>query len=225
MSKKEKTANLEVLIECEVRDKNGKILSVHRQKSKSLLKNFAKILRTMLVPAIPTAVGSSTVSLTDTGGATRTFTGAYLVNTGATSSVYVGLYPLNAGAPTGNDAYGIQVGTGTGAVSRDDYQLGYKILNGTGSGQLSYGAMTIEDTDGTPPDTTFRLIRTFTNNTSSSITVYEIGLVIANSLIPVTSTISPTTYYFLIARDLLTTPQTVPAGATLTVRYIFKVTA
>jgi hypothetical protein len=223
MSKKEKTANLEVLIECEVRDKNGKILSVHRQKSKSLLKNFAKMLRTMLVPAIPTATGSSTVSLTDTSGATRTFTGAYLAQTGG--AAYVGLYPLNAGAPIGNDAYGIQVGLGTGSVTRDDYQLGYKISHGTGSGQLSYGAMTVEDTDGTPPDTTFRLIRTFTNNTSSSITVYEIGLVIANSIIPITTSISPTTYYFLIARDLLSTPQTIPAGATLTVRYIFKVTA
>jgi len=225
MSKKEKTANLELLIECEVRDKNGKILSVHRQKSKSLLKNFARMLRTMLVPSIPTTTGQSTVSLTDTGGTSRTFTGAYLAYTGSSAAVYVGLYPLCAGAPSGNDAYGIQVGTGTGAVTRDDYQLGGKIANGSGSGQLVYGAMTVEDTDGTPPDTVFRLIRTFTNNTSSSITVYEIGLVIANSIIPVTSSISPTTYYFLIARDVLSTPQSIPAGATLTVRYIFKVTA
>jgi hypothetical protein len=228
MSKKEKTANLEVLIECEVRDKNGKILSVHRQKSKSLLKNFAKMLRTMLYPSLPTAPSTNTVAVTtslyDTSGASKSFY-ASLVGWSPGTSYYFGLYPLCAGAPAGNDAYGIQVGTGTGAVTRDDYQLVYKILNGTGSGQLSYGAMTVEDTDGTPPDTVFRLIRTFTNNTSSSITVYEIGLVIANVYVPWGSSFSPTTSYFLIARDLLSTPQTIPAGATLTVRYIFKVTA
>jgi hypothetical protein len=224
MSKNGKTANLELLIECEVRDKNGKILSVHRQKSKSLLKNFARILRTMLVPAIPTAAGSSTVSLTDTGGASRTLYGAWIGSIGA-SPVYAGLYPMCVGAPLGNDAYGILVGTGASAVSRDDYQLGGKIANGSGNGQLSYGAMTVEDTDGTPPDTTFRLIRTFTNNTSSSITVYEIGLVIANCYQPPSSSLSPTTYYFLIARDVLSAPQSIPAGATLTVRYIFTVTA
>jgi uncharacterized membrane protein YczE len=83
--------------------------------------------------------------------------------------------------------------------------------------------MTVEDTDGTPPDTTFRVIRTFTNNTSSPITVYEIGLAIANAYNIGGTTIY--TYYFLIARDVLSSPQTIPAGATLTVRYIFKVTA
>jgi hypothetical protein len=130
-----------------------------------------------------------------------------------------------ASAPLGNDAYGIQVGSGTTAVSRDNYALATKISHGTAAGQLSYGAMTVEDTDGTPPDTVFRLIRTFTNNTTDPITVYEIGLAIANSYHPIYDSWSLTTYYFLITRDVLSAPLTVPAGATLTVRYVLKVTA
>jgi hypothetical protein len=77
-----------------------------------------------------------------------------------------------------------------------------------------YGASTLEACDGTPPDTQFRVIRTFTNDYSSSLTVNEIGMAISANYYG---------YYFLIARDLAT--QAVPAGATLTVRYILKVTA
>jgi hypothetical protein len=223
MSQNGKTANLELLIECEVKDKNGRILSVHRQQAKSLLKNFAKMLRTMAVAPI-TFNSSQTTSLTDTSGTSRTYCGACITPPpSATTSYALGTSPLSVNAGAGVDSYGIQVGTGASAVTRDDYQLGGKIVHGNASGQLSYGAMTVEDTDGTPPDTTFRVIRTFTNNTSSPITVYEIGLVIANAYNIGGTTIY--TYYFLIARDVLTAPQSIPAGATLTVRYIFKVTA
>jgi len=229
MSKNEKTTNIELLIECEVRDKNGRILSVHRQPAKSLLKNFAKMLRTILAPAVPTSapnyVLSSTASLTDTSGTSKTFYGAYMEYSGASNIFYCGLFPMCALAPLGTDAYGIQVGTSASSVNRDQYQLGGKIAHGSGSGQLSYGAMTVEDIDGTPPETIFRLIRTFTNNTTDPMTVYEIGLIIGNSYENMRTSFAPTTSYFLIARDVLSSPQTIPAGATLTVRYIFKVTA
>ncbi len=210
-------ANVELEVELEVRDKNGKLISVHRQQSKSLLKNFARILRTMFFAVGDQSSYAVSTTLTDTSGASKTFYGAYTYGTGAS-----GLAPICANAPSGNDTHGIQVGNSSTTVTRDDFQLGGKIANGTSAGQLSYGSMTVEDTDGTPPDTVFRLIRTFTNNTSSAITVYEIGLVIANTYI---SAGSRATNYFLIARDVLSAPQSIPAGATLTVRYIFKVTA
>jgi hypothetical protein len=216
MSQKEKTANLDLILECEIRDKNGKLISIHRQPSKSLLKNFARMLRTMLNNAIPTGAISSTVTLKDVNGASNPFYGAFIA--GGTS----GLAPLCALAPQYDDSYGIQVGAAATSVDRDQYQLSGKIPNGTSAGQLTYGSMTVEDTDGTPPDTTFRLIRTFTNNTTGDVTVWEIGLAIANTIDNYGSFSSNK---FLTARDVLSSPQTVPAGATLTVRYIFKVTA
>jgi hypothetical protein len=127
-------------------------------------------------------------------------------------------------APQNDDTYGIQAGTSPASVSRDDYMLGGKILSGSGNGQLAYGSMTVESPDGTPPNTVFRAIRTFTNNTGENITVYEIGLVAANQYGYYQSS-APTPAYILVARDVLTTPQTIPSGATLTVRYIFTVTA
>jgi hypothetical protein len=220
MSQKEKTANLELILECEIRDKNGKLISIHRQPSKSLLKNFARMLRTAFNIVAPTGSASSTVTLTDTGGTSRTFYGAFMG--GTTTMNNQGLAPLCALAAQYDDTYGIQVGAASTSVDRDQYQLSGKIPNGTSAGQLTYGSMTVEDTDGTPPDTIFRLIRPFTNNTTGDVTVWEIGLAIANVW---ASNSVPTKYNFLIARDVLSSPQTVPAGATLTVRYIFKVTA
>jgi hypothetical protein len=174
----------------------------------------------MLNNAIPTGTINSSVTLKDVNGASNPFYGAYASS--GTLTYGSGLAPLCALAPQYNDTYGIQVGAAAVSVDRDQYALSGKIPNGTSAGQLTYGSMTVEDTDGTPPDTVFRLIRTFTNNTTGDVTVWEIGLAIANVYN------NGGTFYnnnFLIARDVLSPPQTIPAGATLTVRYIFKVTA
>ncbi len=206
MSKKNGNVNLQLVLECEVRDKNGKLISKHQQASKSLLRNFALALRGLMYGGAT----NGSVTLTDTGGAGRGYPN--LMNQASA------VFSVNAG--TGNDNYGIQVGVGTTGVTRGDYKLENKIPNGSGAGQLSYGASTIETPDGTPPDTTFRVIRPFTNNSNASITVNEIGLVFYEY-----QGTSPNDVYFMIARDVLSSPQSVPSGATLTVRYMFKVTA
>lgn len=209
---------LEVILETEVRDKNGKLISIHRQPARSLLKNFAVMLRTML-SAYYIAGGSYSITATlkDITGADTAFYGAYSAQTG-----YIGLVPFFANAPAGVINCGIVVGNNSTPVSRNDFKLISQILHGSDVGQLSYGSMTVEETNGVAPDTIFRLIRTFTNNTSDIITVAEIGLYVGNNRI---YNSTPNVAYFCIARDVLSPSQTVPAGATLTVRYIFKVTA
>jgi len=106
------------------------------------------------------------------------------------------------------------VGTGTTSVTRDDYTLEAQIPHGFGDNQLVYGEVTVEDVDGSPPDSIWRVLRTFTNESDATITVTEIGLIALVQGQPV-----------LIARDVLDTPQDVPVFATLTVRYVFTVTA
>jgi hypothetical protein len=59
----------------------------------------------------------------------------------------------------------------------------------------------------------FRVVRGFTNGSGGTITVKEIGLVIANQKEGLTL------YNFLMARDVLGSPQDVPDGSTLTIRY------
>jgi len=192
--------NMDLTYEMEVRDKDNNLIAFQRKQSRSLLKNFLRAIRGLMYGTAQ----YNGESLVDTSGITRTY--PYI------SAVAQEIFCTNS--PITNANYGIIVGTGVTVVNRDQYALAAKIAHGNGSGQLMYGASTLEACDGTPPDTQFRIIRTFTNDYSGAITVNEIGLAFYQLYGP---------YYFLIARDLAT--QLVPIGATLTVRYILKVTA
>ena len=196
------TTKVKMEIECEIRDKDGKLIKKTRQKADSLVKNFAGLLRGIMYGA----ANNVSTPVKDTTGTIRNVPAV----TASGHSI------MNVAAGVNDDSYGLQVGTGDAPVTRDDYKLESKISHGSGSGQLLYGAVTVESVNGTPPASRFRIIRTFTNNTTETITVKEIGLVCLHGW---------QYWTILIARDVLSTPQDVPSGATLTVRYIFEVTA
>lgn len=201
--------NLDLFYEIEIRDINGKVTSKFRRHSKSLLKLFALALKSALSgTAANQTLGFSAL---DTSNVSRTF------YTGLASNYWTF---MAAQAPTATDAFGIQIGRSTTPVTRDDFMLQNKCTHGTGTNQFWYGAITVEDVAGVAPSSTFRIIRTFTNNSGFSIVdVNELGLVILNWYGGVG------TFYFLIARDVFGSPITVPNGSTMTVRYIFSVTA
>jgi len=200
--------NLDLFYEIEIRDAKGKITSKFRRRSKSLLKLFALALKCVL-----SGTGANqTLSFTalDTSNVSRTF--------------YAGLAAsywtfMATQAPTATDAFGIQIGRSTTPVTRDDFMLQNKCTHGTGTNQFLYGATTVEDVAGVAPSSTFRIIRTFTNNSGLSIDVNELGLVILNWYTGAGA------FYFLTARDVFGGPVAVPNGSTMTVRYIFSVTA
>jgi predicted RNA methylase len=78
-------------------------------------------------------------------------------------------------ASVGDDSYGIIAGTGTTAVTIDDYKIETKIAQGTGTGQLSYGAVTLSITnDGT--DQIVEIQRQVINNSGGTITIKELAL-------------------------------------------------
>jgi len=198
-------ANLQLHAELEVRDKYGKLITRRRFKSKSLLKNFAMALRGLMYGII----NEKCDTLKDTGGINRTYPDGTMS------------YPIfKTQAPVNIDAYGIQVGVGTQAVIRDDYMLATKCSHGSGVDQFMYGAVALESVDGTPPVSQWRIIRTFSNNSGATITVNEMGLVF--NAFQVTGSLN---IYVMIARDKLVTGVDVANGQTLTVRYIFSVTA
>jgi len=182
----------EAYIEVEVRDKDGNIIHYHRQKARTWVKNFFIILRYGNANSVPQAQRQDgTVTSTNT-----TFTDMFKVT-----------------SPTGDSNYGILVGMGTKAWAIDDYKLDNKITHGSSSNQLLYGNTTVEDLIMESNRIYYRIIRTFTNSSGSTITVTEVGL--AMSLY---------NNYVIIARDLLNPPATVPNGSTLTVRYIIQMT-
>jgi len=204
MSRKEKELPLNVEWEVEVRDKNGKLLERKRGQSKSLLANFLR----MLYGLFAGLSGTGYITIKDTSGVGRSYPSLY--GTG---------WPIaRVVAPVNDDTHGILVGSGDAPVDPEQYALASKIAHGTGSGQLVYNAVTHEAPVVSANVTTYRITRTFTNNSGASITVKEIGIAIADN-------IGGTLYYFLIVRDVLPSPSSVPNGATFTCRYTFKVTA
>jgi len=206
-------ANLDLFYEIEVRDKNGNLISKRKGRSKSLLRNFALMLRGLMAGNLGGVVSNSRwnskVTVTATDGTTFQYPSMNSTPDGMTSDS-----AMEASALERTDKYGVVVGTGSTPVTRDDYKLESQVPDGFADGQMVYGKTTVEDVDGDPPSSVFRIIRTFTNEGSTTITIYEIGLIVKAQ-----------DKHVLIARDVLDTPQDVPAAATLTVRYIFKVTA
>jgi len=203
---KKKGLNLNLEVQCEIRDKNGRLIKTHRQVSKSLVKNFALALRGLMFGA----ANNKSVQLKGTGGVLQYY-----------PWIAVASNPIHSvNAEVANTNYGIRVGSDETAVTRDDFKLYAPYEEGSGLGKMKHGAVTVEAVNGTPPDSQYRIIRTFTNEHTETQTVKEIGLIIYHI-----DAENSGNYYFLIARDVLVSPQDVPSMATLTVRYIPKVTA
>lgn len=145
-----------------------------------------------------------TYSLPDTGNTAR-------------SVAPVSGYAYRVNAAVGNVNYGTVVGTGTNAVTVDDYNLQTKIAHGTGSGQFQYGDVTFTAPYTSGNDRIVEVIRAFTNGSGGTVTVNEIGLVWNYE--------GQATWYFLGWRDVLSSGVEVLDTKILTVTYKIKVTA
>jgi hypothetical protein len=192
------------VIEFEVRDKDGKLIQKGKFPAKSWVGNIIRLLNALW------NVWSATNYISKY----TYYTPSVLLDTTNTARA-LGLFAETSGnyggkAPAGDTSAGILVGTSDTPVSLAQTNLLGLIANGTGSGQLSYGATVVEDLT---IDTTyyFRIIRTFTNNSGASVTVREIGLFL-----------KPTAQSFMFARDVPTSAISIPNGSTLTLRYIIS---
>jgi hypothetical protein len=200
---------LEAYWEIEVRDASGKLLTFRKFKAKSWLPQFLGLLKGQFMISFGSSANAGNAPVTDTSGAVR----------GVPNNYYLYSCGLQLYAGDGVGDYGLVVGSSDTPNTVNTYTMGAIIPHGNSANQLYYGATSIENP--TNPSGTnywiFRIIRIFTNNSGGSITVKEIGLIVK------TSDSGGTARYFLIARDVIS-PVTVPAGATLTVRYIPKIT-
>jgi hypothetical protein len=115
---------------------------------------------------------------------------------------------------------GIQIGTGTTTPSPQDTALSSPIANGTGTGQMlypsspSFTSITINGNT-----SSFKIISTMTNESGSSITVTEVGLLAQHC-----PSCSAYSLYGLLAHDLLSSPITVSNGSAITITYTISVT-
>jgi len=170
-----------------VRDKDGNVVKTVKSKSRSWLKNMASLLNAVF--------RGLDASVTLQNGTSATVSG---------SSPWGMVFKMTAGS--GDDTYGILIGSGTAAVTPDDYKLASKIANS----KMGYGAVSLNSMTPTSSAYTayhFTPSRTFTNSSSSSITVSEAGIAVYGNGSP-----------FLVIRDTFSAVS-VPAGGSLTITY------
>ena len=179
-----------------IRDRDGKVISHERLKSRSMLGNWYRILYTHMA-----------------------FTSTSLIHTSGIDRG-VKYFGDNWKFTASADEYfiGIVIGTGSIAVTINDYKLESQIMNGAGPGQMRH----LVSTPGWPSvagsGCDFLTSRTFLNNSGGSITVRESGIYCRVK--------GPTYYgYACIVRDVLATPQAVPDGGSITVDYTLRITA
>jgi len=219
--------NLDIRLTVTVKDKDGKIIKQHKQKSHSFLMNFAALLATTMYNPYNQSV--NWYYFKSTAG-----TWYSLSNTSAGTTTYNNIFDL---LDSNNDSsYGIVVGTGTATPTPNDYNLQSQIVNGTGSGQLVYGSHSISPTPATSAlqagtttptsgvltpsgnTTSFQVSRMFQNQSGASITVSEVGIIAE------VYAYNNVSIYVLIIHDLLSSAITIPNGGVIAITYTISVT-
>ena len=186
-------------IEIVVEDRDGNLIRSFKQPMHTFVENAGSIISAAFGE---TCSHEPAFIFTDVLG--NGYTILYSMQTNA------GDYCAEAGE--GVDTHGIVVGTSDAAWSYTQYCLQAQIRHGTGSGQLSYGATSIQSTSDTGSPAKLTLQRSFDNNSGGDITVREIGW----QLVGKDDGGNPRN--FMIARDVITAT-TVPNGGRLTVTY------
>jgi hypothetical protein len=183
-------------LKVEVHDRNKNKIRQLYQRSHSFINPFIYALRA--------TYNDSNDSVNDVTNTARTF---YV---GGTSGPWIA-----ANAASGDSSYGVVIGTGTTANSTTTVALASLIANGTGAGQMQYGASTVGSTSISGSTIYLPLSRTMTNNSGGTITVGEAGIYVRQG--------SPG-YTFCFVRDVLATAQPVANGNSITINYQLQIT-
>ena len=189
--------NVKAYLKIKVIDENGKCTYYRRYRSRSFVANFLRQIFTNL----------SHQSVNN-------------VNTRGGSYSIVNYDTIIVNDVSNDDNYGILIGSGTSAPSIIDYNLSQVISNGASVGRMQYGAVSVTGAvTNTSTNTGYITVtRTFTNNSGSSITVSEVGLVAWSGNFS-----GQSNQFYLIIHDLLPTPITVPNGSSLSISYEIQV--
>mgnify|MGYP001050160178 CR=1 FL=1 len=203
---KSEKLNLSLSYTIEIRDKDGKVIRKVTKESRSILKNFASMLRALMWGDCV----SKCVTLKDIYGTNRDYpdlngTSDFMFFVRSTANI---------------NFFGIVVGTGDTSVTRDDYKLVTYIEGGTGTGKLSMDNTLVEAVNGTPPESRWNVTRIFINQSGGTIIVKEIGIAGEHRHA------SDGQYrYYQMVRDVLAVPQTLLYMQQMTITYTWKVTA
>lgn len=164
--------------------------------------NFLNCLRT--------AFGSSSLAIKPT---------TYTSGTPA-SVILANLDQWRADAGATVDTWGIVVGTGSAAKNIDDFKLGGQCASGSGLNQVEYSTTTGEALTVTSPTAQFSLLRSFTNNSASSISIAESGIYLHGDNAPIVNT--QDNKKICVVRSTFT-PVSIGVGETFQLRYTMRI--
>ena len=184
-------AELEIL----VKDRKGRIKTIHQQPMRSFVKQFLQHLKCLFQ-------GSDESNVKDMNG--------NLKNLQYTTEGSYHYMCMTFGFDTKR---GVIIGSGTTPPSNDDYKLESEYTDS----EFSYGSNSISLTE-EDGYLVLRIARMFTNVSGSSKTISEVGLGCC-------SRASDQYPMFLLARDVLSSPITVEDGEQVIIRYKIKTMA
>jgi len=193
-----------------VRDSNGNIVNIHRQRSHSPTKNFILYF----VPIYYLYSNNISITITTTSGTTYT---------NSSNPAFGISYPSNQ---SNMPSYLVMIAVGSGSQSNayNAYNLAAPIANGTGTGQLVYGSPSISTSITVSGSSAyFYISQTFNNNSGGTVTITEVGIITGISQLIVTGSVVGSTTQLLMWYDVLSSPISVPNGGSVTIYYTFTV--
>jgi hypothetical protein len=196
-----------------VRDSEGRVVKVHRQRSRSPTVNFIGLI----LPLTYFRNTGNYYTLTNTGGGSYSFMPAI-------STTEECLSYSNSSTNYPSYLAMIQVGTDSQSNPYSAYSLASPIANGSGSGQLVYGQPSVQSNITVSGSSAyFTILQTFNNSSGATVTITEVGIV---TLLQFPQS-SGGDYYTLdntlVWYDVLSSSISVPNGGALTIYYTFTV--
>ena len=196
-----------------VRDSTGKVIKVHKQRSHSPTTNFIGLL----LPLSWFNYANSSITITNV--------------TGGTCSYKPGILDSYQDIAYPNSAYNhqtylamIQVGSGSQSNPSSATKLAAPISNGTGSGQLVYGPISIPNTVFVSGSSAyFYILQTYSNQSGTTITITEVGVVLQLQLAVYNNTGSTNCGQVLVWYDVLSSSISVPNNGSIVIYYTFTV--
>jgi hypothetical protein len=196
-----------------VRDSEGNIIKVHRQRSRSPTINFIALI----LPANYYTNTGSSITVTGLAGSTYSYSPTFSTNG------YDIAYPNSAG---NYPSYLMNIAVGNSSQSNPltATNLASPIANGSGTGQLIYGSVSIPSSIIVSGNSAyFYISQTFTNQSGGTVEITEVGIVTKIQLVKPNNNSSAGNYTFLTWYDVLSSPISVPNGGSVTIYYTFKV--
>jgi hypothetical protein len=211
------TSTFNVYLIAIVRDAEGRVIDIHKQRSHSPTFNFMYTIIPDQWYLYEASLGTCGATYTNTSG-----------NSGCNSNVpggydHLPAYP-NSGANDPMYLVMIQVGSGQQSDPYNSYSLAEPIANGSGAGQLIYGSPSVSSSITINGNSAyFTISQTFNNNSGGTVTITEVGVITENYF---TNYNNAHTYNFgtlLTWYDVLSPSISVPNGGSVTIYYTFTV--